>query len=106
PPHAHAELVSVDVSAAAAMPKVKAAWRDEDLIGKEVQYAGQIVAAVAAETEEVATEALSKIKVEYKPLPHQVIDTDPELSKDKPNKRDAGDVDGAFGKADIIVQGE
>src|SRR5881296_1542213 len=51
-PYARATLVDVDVSAAAAMPGVKAAWRDDDLIGKELQYAGQIVAAVAAETEE------------------------------------------------------
>src|SRR2546425_7812185 len=56
-PHAHAEVVSVDLSPAAAMPRVKATWRDEDIIGKEVRYAGQIVAAVAAETEEAAEEA-------------------------------------------------
>src|SRR3989442_15306248 len=52
-PHARATLVDVDLSAAAATPGVKTTWKDDDLIGKEVQYVGQIVAAVAAETEEI-----------------------------------------------------
>jgi len=106
-PHPRAEIVSIDVSAAAAMPGVKVAWRDEEL--KDVQYIGQIVAAVAAETEEIAQEALSRIKVEYKPLPHQIVDTDPKFfdaEKDKVFKRDAGNVDDAFGTADIVVGGE
>src|SRR5437867_13119397 len=47
-PYAHAQIESIDLAAASAMPRVKGAWKDEDLIGKEVQYAGQIVAAVAA----------------------------------------------------------
>src|SRR6185436_4405051 len=106
-PHPRAEIVSIDVSAAAAMPGVKVAWRDEEL--KDVQYIGQIVAAVAAETEEIAQEALSRIKVDYKPLPHQIVDTDPKFfdaEKDKVFKRDAGNVDDAFGTADIVVSGE
>ena len=54
-----------------------------------MQYVGQIVAAVAAETEEIATEAAQLVKVEYKPLEHQVVDTDAELSKGQPAKRDS-----------------
>src|SRR2546426_9871853 len=53
-PHARAELVSIDSAPAAALPGVKAVWKDDSLIGKELQYAGQIVAAGAAETEEIA----------------------------------------------------
>ncbi len=67
-PHARAEVVSVDLSAAKALPGVGVVWKDETLIGKEVQYAGQIVAAVAAASEELAQEAASLVKVEYKPL--------------------------------------
>ena len=72
-PYARAEVVSVDLSAAQAMPGVKVAWKDDALIGKEVLYAGQIVAAVAAITEEIAKEAAGLVKVDYKPLPHQVV---------------------------------
>jgi xanthine dehydrogenase YagR molybdenum-binding subunit len=101
-PHAKADVVNIDLAAAAALPGVKATWKD-DL--KEVQYVGQIVAAVAAETEEIATEAMHLVKVEYKLAEHQVRDTDPELSKDKASKRDAGNVDEAFGKADRVHNG-
>lgn len=106
-PYAHAQIVSVDLEAAKALPGVKAVWRDED--PSEVQYAGQIVAAVAAETEEIAEEAARAVKVQYKPLPHQVVDTDPgffDTKKDKVSKRDTGNVDDAFGKADTVVSGE
>src|SRR6185436_12611677 len=72
-PHARAEVVSVDLGPAQAMQGVKVVWKDDALIGKEVQYAGQIVAAVAAVTEEIAKEAAGKVKVEYKPLEHQVV---------------------------------
>src|SRR5947199_7039668 len=80
-PHAKAEIANLDLSAAAALPGVKATWKD-DL--KEVQYVGQIVAAVAAETEEIATEAAQLVKAEYKPPGQQVRDMDASLSKDQP----------------------
>src|ERR1051326_3604018 len=53
-PHPHAEVSSIDTAAAEALPGVKAVWRDTE---KEVRYAGEIVAAVAATTEEVAEAA-------------------------------------------------
>lgn len=102
-PHPHAEVASIDTAAAEALPGVKAVWRDTE---KEVRYAGEIVAAVAATTEEIAEEAARLVKVEYKPLEHQVVDSDPALSKDKPTNRDQGNVDEAFGKADKVVEGE
>lgn len=105
-PHALAQVVSVDTAAASALPGVKAAWKDDDIIGKDVLYAGQIVAAVAAETEEIANEAARLVQVRYQPRQHQVVDTDPALSTDKPSKRDAGNVDEAFAKADVVFEGE
>jgi xanthine dehydrogenase YagR molybdenum-binding subunit len=104
--HARAELVSLDLGAAEKMPGVKAVWKDESLIGKELRYAGQVLAAVAAVTEEIATEALGRIKVEYKPLPPQVIDSDPALAKEKPTTRETGKVDDAFAKADVVSEGK
>jgi xanthine dehydrogenase YagR molybdenum-binding subunit len=59
-PYAKAEIVSIDTSAAAALPGVKAVWKEEET--KNALYVGQIVAAVAAETEEIATEAMNLVK--------------------------------------------
>jgi xanthine dehydrogenase YagR molybdenum-binding subunit len=105
-PHARAKVTSIDLSAAEAMPGVKATWKDDDIVGRELQYVGAIIAAVAAETEEVAAEAVTKIKVEYEILAHQVVDNNPELSKDRPSTREAGNVTEALGKADKVVEGE
>jgi xanthine dehydrogenase YagR molybdenum-binding subunit len=104
-PHPHAEVVSIDTSAAEKVPGVKAAWKDDAIIGKEVLYVGQIVAAIAAETEEAAAEAIHEIKVEYKVLEHQVGDADPALFQGNPAKKEAGNVDEAFGKADVVHTG-
>lgn len=108
-PHAHALVESVDTTEASALRGVEAVYKDEDLIGKEVQYTGQIVAAVAARTEELATEAANRVKVKYKILDHQVVDDDPKhiAPEVRPNRRDQGDVDAAFAKTDLVtVSGE
>jgi xanthine dehydrogenase YagR molybdenum-binding subunit len=104
-PHAHAEVVSIDGSAAEKIPGVKAVWKDDAVIGKEVLYVGQIVAAVAAETEEAAAEAIHEIKVEYKPLEAIVRDTDPALSQGNPAKKEGGNVEEALAKADLVHSG-
>src|SRR6185295_6476180 len=105
-PHARAKVTSIDLSAAEALPGVKATWKDDDIVGRELQYVGAIVCAVAAETEEIAAEAVGKIKVEYEVLEHQVVDNDPALSKDRPSNREAGNVAEAFTKADKTIEGE
>jgi xanthine dehydrogenase molybdopterin-binding subunit B len=110
-PHARAELLSIDTTAAEKLSGVKAVWKDESLMGKDdsgngkIQYAGQIVAAVAAETEEIAAEAAHLVKVEYAVQEAQVRDADPELSKDKPSKREAGNVDEAFTRSHFVHTG-
>ncbi|BBO85078.1 dehydrogenase [Desulfosarcina ovata subsp. sediminis] len=85
-PHAHARINSIDVSEALKMPGVKAAisgfdgygikWgvfrytQDHDMLPTDkVRYIGEDVAAVAAVDEQTAIEALSRIKVDYEPLP-------------------------------------
>src|SRR5437868_13278180 len=77
-PYAKAEVTAVDTKAAEALPGVKAVWVEGE--AKNIMYAGQIVAAVAAETEEIATEAASLVKVTYNVQEHQVVDSDPSLS--------------------------
>ena len=74
-PHAHARLTSIDTSAAEKMNGVKAVLVIAEA-GKELQWHGQEVAAVAATTEEAASEAVRKIKVAYEVLPHFVNEAD------------------------------
>ena len=94
-PHAHARILSIDFSAARALPGVRAVVTAQDLpsIGDQmadlgestvnlryvsnnilahdkVLYYGHAVAAVAADNVHVAEEALALIKVEYERLPH------------------------------------
>ena len=68
-PYAHAKVKSIDISAAEKMPGVKAVIA----IAKEgttLRYHGDDIAALAAETEEQARDAVRAIKVEYEVLPH------------------------------------
>lgn len=94
-PYAHARIKSIDVSAALALPGVKAVITGKDLpdippelvqIGEnfvnarnvsmnlmareKALYDGHAVAAVAATSPHIAEEALKLIKVEYERLPH------------------------------------
>jgi 4-hydroxybenzoyl-CoA reductase alpha subunit len=88
-PHAHARILSIDTSAASAMPGVFAVlvgaelptpfcvipWTPDETalaVGK-VRYIGEGVAAVAAVDEDTANAACAAIRVAYEPLP-AVID--------------------------------
>ncbi len=66
-PHPRAAVVRVDVAAAAKLPGVKAAipTKGPGTQFKEVRFAGDDVAAVAAETLDQALDALERIAVEY-----------------------------------------
>ncbi len=81
--HAHARIVSIDTSEAEKMPGVLATltgaevpensfgptFQDQPILAYPiVRHRGDGVAAVAAVTEQLATEALEKIKVVYEPL--------------------------------------
>ncbi len=81
----HAEIISIDTSKAESLPGVKvvivgdekscpfrfgAGVGDEYVLARDkVLYVGDPVAAVAAETEEIAQEAVDLIEVKYKELP-------------------------------------
>lgn len=109
-PHAHARIVSIDLGPAEAMPGVKAAL----LIsgkgpGSELFYAGDEIAAVAAETEDLARDALRAIKVKYQALPHiaseeQGLKTGGDAVK-APNLTKGGDVEQALKDAKVTVEG-
>src|SRR5216684_1091374 len=74
-PHAHARVTSVDTSEAEKIAGVTAV-RVIASPGTELMWAGQEVASVAANTEEIAKDATRKIKVQYEVLPHLVREDD------------------------------
>ena len=79
----HARIVNLDMSAAAKVPGVRAIVTGQDcsrrhgLFQKDqpalaidrVRYAGEVIAAVAAEDEDAAQEAIERIVVDYEELP-------------------------------------
>ncbi len=83
--HPHAEILNVDAAEAEAMPGVAVVITARDVPGKnqagilirdqpaiaydKVRYIGDTLAAVFAETPELAAEALKKIRVDYRLLP-------------------------------------
>jgi xanthine dehydrogenase YagR molybdenum-binding subunit len=95
-PYAHAKVVSVDTSAAEAMPGVKAVHiiQDKDT---EIHWAGDDIVVVAAVDEQTASDAARAIKVEYQPLPHYVDDfTEPKNVAEDNGPLDLDDVIGMF----------
>ena len=133
-PHPHARIVRIDAERAKSLPRVICVLTAEDtpkkmfigvgppfqdqtpLEGDKVRYVGDEVAAVAAETEEAAEEALSLIDVEYEELP-AVFDPFEAMKQGAPLihegkekniaavvKRNLGDVDGAFAESDMILE--
>jgi len=141
--HTHARIVSIDATRARSMPGVLAVVTHEDvpdvlygdlaqdrrLFAKErVRFEGDVVAAVAALTPELAAEAAAAIEVEYEPLP-AVSDIEAALEEGAPLIHEEwesyeadeslgrngnvlghstivkGDADAAIGTADVVVKG-
>ncbi len=97
-PYAHARIVSVERSAAEAMPGVHAVLLAEDLITRnktissrnsailakgKVVWCGQPVAVVVAESEAAAQDAADLVQIEYEPLP-AVADVEQAVLPDAP----------------------
>jgi len=106
-PHPRARIRSIDVSQALGGPGVHALLLAEDVPGRrtyglefadqpvlawdEVQYVGQPVAVVAAETPELARRAVGRIAVDYEVL-QPVTDMEEALSPHAPKLREWGNV--------------
>ncbi|HUO31778.1 MAG TPA: xanthine dehydrogenase family protein molybdopterin-binding subunit [Bryobacteraceae bacterium] len=106
-PLPHARIKSIDTSAAEQLDGVKAV-RVITGAGKEVNWEGEEIAAVAAVTEELANDAVRRIKVEFEPLPFLVREDD--LGKAGNRAKAAGeqvtgDPDKAFQDADAVIEG-
>lgn len=142
-PYPHARIVRIDTSAARALPGVHAVLTGDDVRGvlfgrrlrdvpvlawDEPRFAGERVAAVAAEDEDIAQAALDLIEVEYEELPAQLDPLEamqdgaplihPDMmsyvgypqAPEKPSNVfihsvwNKGDVDAGFAEADVIVE--
>lgn len=102
-PHPHARIRSIDTSAAAGMPGVRAVITGADfpdlaavgarpddvrqshnvMARDKVLYEGHVVAAVAAMTRRQAQAAVAAIEVDYEPLPH-VLTVEAAMATDAP----------------------
>jgi xanthine dehydrogenase YagR molybdenum-binding subunit len=105
-PYAHARISSIDTSEAEHMQGVTAV-RVITAAGKEVQWEGAEIAAVAAVTEEIANDAVRKIEVQYEILPHLVREDDlvKAGNRAKPaGEQVTGDPDKAFQEADAVIE--
>jgi CO/xanthine dehydrogenase Mo-binding subunit len=136
-PHPHARIVSIDASRALAIPGVMAVVTGADLPVLEdfpgdrptlaqgiVRYVGDAVAAIAAETTDLADEALRLIDVTYDPLP-AILDPETAMAPDAlrlhasiagPDGAELppnvchyygaadGDLEAGFAAADLIVE--
>ena len=140
-PHASARIVSINTGRAERLDGVRAVLTAKDvpknesvtrfgqthtvgggfeglyrvLADKKVHYVGEAVALVAAETEEIAEQALELIKVEYEPLPG-VFDPLEAMKPGAPQVEEGrsniithfeviqGNVEEGFAQADVIVE--
>ena len=114
-PHPHARIVAVDLSAALRAPGVKAAleWK---AAGTEVMYDGDVVAAVAADTEDHARDAARLVRVKYEVLPHlgsEARALEPDAPAVFPNGntragsfQETGDLEAGFEAAAHVLEAE
>jgi putative selenate reductase molybdopterin-binding subunit len=122
-PHAHARIVDIDDNEARALPGVHAVLHyknvarvryasggqsypnpkpyDQVSFDNKVRYVGDRVAAVAAESLEMAEEAVKRIKVTYEVLP-AVFDENEAIKAGAPVIHDEPDLEGAYDAAHNI----
>ena len=131
-PHHHAKILRIDTTAAEALPGVRAVITHESMPGRKtlmnckpqmhmlaidrVRFIGEAIAAVAADTEEIAADAVRLIKVDYEVLEPVLNPLDalhgvgPQIHPPFPNwvatkPAEKGDPDSAFAQASVVVEG-
>ena len=87
------------------MPGVKAV-RIVQEAGSEIQWAHDEIAAVAAVSEDIASDAIRAIEVEYEVLPHYVTEGDLEAApRTKPaSEKVTGDLEAGWAAASVRVE--
>src|SRR5689334_7507216 len=105
-PYAHVRITALDTSEAEKLPGVKGV-RVIQGVGKEPKWEGDELVAVAAITEEVAEDAIRKIKIEYEHLPFVVNEEDlgkvPDASKKPAVEQKVGDLEAAFSDSSVVI---
>jgi len=123
-PHAHARIASIDTTAAEALAGVAIVLThlntpatrfttagqgapepspyDSRMFDPKVRFVGDRVAAVAAETLDIARQALDLIEVEYEVLP-AVLSLDEAMADDAPIIHDEEDADGIWDASKNLV---
>jgi xanthine dehydrogenase molybdenum-binding subunit len=136
-PHAHARITRIDVTAAAALPGVRAILTKDNArdwctywymipqpaFPEDIAYAGQEVAAVAADSIDIALRALELIEVDYEVLPAALTPREamkpgapvvPVLDYQQPREGNVqqpvyhvhrGDVAAGLAHADVVTEG-
>lgn len=111
----HATVNGIDTRAAEALPGVKAVIQLIE-VGKKLRYQGQEIAAVAAETDDIAKDALRLIQVDLEELSFVVTEADamaegaPQIREDwngnqsNPNIREEGELEAGFQEAAVEVE--
>ena len=110
-----AQIESIDLEKARRTPGIKAVVLSGDL-PRKVRYYGEELAAVAGTSKQACLDALLAIQVKAVTLPNVVKETQavhPESARvfpdypnlSEPSVREEGDVDTAFAKADVTVEG-
>ncbi|AMO22509.1 4-hydroxybenzoyl-CoA reductase [Ramlibacter tataouinensis] len=131
-PVAHARIVSIDTSAARALPGVRAVITGQDfsapygvipiaqnewpLAQGKVRYRGEPLFAVAADDLETARAALAAVQVEFEELPAYfsaaearapgaaLLHDNKAGNLERTVEQDFGDVDAAFAASDLVVE--
>jgi CO/xanthine dehydrogenase Mo-binding subunit len=127
-PYPHARITGIDTSAALKLPGVVDVIHYQNtsaipfspnghVFNQELSYAGDIVAAVAAEDPRILPDAIRAVNVTYEQLPfvtdiQQAIAMDPATGKQifpqgvlaKPSIKDRGDINAGFAAADVTVE--
>jgi CO/xanthine dehydrogenase Mo-binding subunit len=111
-----ARVRRIDVSRAAAAPGVHAVlcrdnappiswYQDSALFAADLRFAGDEVAAIAAESEAQAEDALRLIEVDYEPQPFDVCPVAPlaQFADDEAELRGRGDVAAGRAQADVVI---
>ena len=124
-PHAHARILSLDVEEARQLPGVHAVltyrdipgenqmgpvFKDEPVLAEtEVQFVGQAVCLIAAESEALCREAAKLVRIEYQPLP-AILDVETAIRQESAlgpwRKIERGEVEETLQKAPHTISGE
>ena len=139
-PYAYAKITDIDTSEALKLPGVEVilthknapAWKEgkpmahKPMLGETVYFVGDAVALIAAETEDIAEEAMDLIRVSYEPM-KPIMDIKDAMATDAPqlypelpgnvappnamaglglafDNQQFGDPEKGFAEADVIVE--